>query len=91
MTVAAGLMLTSSGCKTTEEKQQARADSAAAAIGRMLVAPQKPKLPPECLSAMGRTYPRLGEKFRATQLRWEYLADVEDALKRRCATFYDAS
>ena len=84
-------MLTSAGCKSTEEKRQARADSAAAAIGRLLVKPQKPKLPPECLSPMGRTYPRIGEKFRAPQLRWEYLADVEDAVKRRCAAFYDAS
>jgi len=84
-------MLTSAGCKTTEEERQARADKAAAAVGRLAVRPQKPELPAECRTEMGRAYPQVNEKYRATQLRWEFLADVEDAVKQRCAAFYDAS
>ncbi|WP_281015607.1 hypothetical protein [Rhizobium chutanense] len=40
---------------------------------------------------MGRVYPAATEKPRNTQLRWEYVADVEDALKNRCADLADAA
>jgi hypothetical protein len=38
---------------------------------------------------MGRVYPKLTEKWRNTQLRWEYSADQVDAKIDRCARFHD--
>ncbi len=49
------------------------------------------KMPPECREKMGRVYPTLTEKARNTQLRWEFVADVEDATRLRCADLADAA
>ncbi|MEH7903982.1 hypothetical protein V7794_22565 [Rhizobium laguerreae] len=49
------------------------------------------KMPPECREKMGRVYPSPAEKPRNTQLRWEYVADVKDALTVRCADLADAA
>jgi hypothetical protein len=48
-----------------------------------------PELPPECREHIQRLLPKLGEKVRWTQDRWEYSADLVDARIDRCAQFHD--
>jgi hypothetical protein len=38
---------------------------------------------------MRRVYPKVGDKFRGTQLRWEASSDQIDAQIDRCAQFHD--
>jgi hypothetical protein len=76
------------GCVTTEAKQTKRVVAAASAMGKARAQSSVPELPPDCREHMKRIYPTVGEKFRGTQLRWEYSADQVDALIDRCAQFH---
>ncbi len=84
-----GALMISTGCQTTEQKQTATVVAAAQAIGITRAQPIRPVLPPECREHMGRVIPKLGEKARWTQKRWEYSADQVDAKIDRCAQFHD--
>lgn len=46
-------------------------------------------LPDRCRGHMGRVIPKIGEKTRWTQKRWEYSADAVDRQIDDCAAFYD--
>ncbi|OWV94433.1 hypothetical protein ATY81_12600 [Rhizobium sp. R72] len=76
----------SSGCVSTDS----RATAAAEAKGRVQAAVHLPDLPAECRAKMARVFPRLTEKPRNTQLRWEFAADAEDGKNDRCSNFYDS-
>lgn len=78
-----------SGCVTTEEKQTSRVIAAAKIIGEVKAQSTKPSLPPDCREHIRRIYPKVGEKYRGTQLRWESSADAIDAQIDRCAQFND--
>ena len=89
MTVPILLSLILTGCLSTEEKQNRRVVAAATAIRLTKAKSEVPEFPPECREHMGRVYPKLTEKWRNTQLRWEYSADQVDARTDRCAQFHD--
>lgn len=78
-----------SGCVTTEAKQTKRVIAAAKIVGEARAQPSVPDLPPECREPMKRIYPKVGDKFRGAQLRWEASADQIDAQIDRCAQFHD--
>lgn len=78
-------MLISGGCVSTDQ----RATAAAETKGRSQAAVILPELPAECRAKMPRAYASPKEKPRNTQLRWEFIADVEDLKNDRCAGFYD--
>lgn len=48
-----------------------------------------PALPDRCRQHMGRIVPKLGEKTRWTQKRWEFAADAVDRQIDDCAAFHD--
>jgi hypothetical protein len=87
LVAVSGLMMVS-GCVTTEEKQNSRVVAAARIIGEA-AAQVTPSLPPECREHMRRIYPKVGEKYCGSQLRWESSADAIDAQIDRCAQFND--
>lgn len=84
-----GSLLILTGCRTTEARQKGRVVAAAQTIGVTRTQTIAPELPPECRRHMERIYPKLGEKVRWTQKRWEYSADQVDAKIDRCAQFHD--
>lgn len=75
-----------SGCVSTDQK---RLSAAADAKGKIQAEIILPDLPAECREKMGRVYPKMTEKPRNTQLRWEFAADAQDNRIDRCAGFYD--
>lgn len=81
-----GATVMSSGCVSTDQK---RLSAAAETKGKSQAAVILPEYPDECRANMPRAYPSLNEKPRNTQLRWEFIADVEDRKNDRCAGFYD--
>ena len=83
------LSLILTGCLSTEAKQTKRVVAAATIIGQTNAKREVPELPPECREHMGRVYPKLTEKWRSTQLRWEFSADHVDDRIDRCAQFHD--
>jgi hypothetical protein len=79
--------MTFSGCGTT--KQIRALETAAKMQGEARAQTIVPELPPECREHMERIVPKLREKVRWTQKRWEYSADDVDARIDRCAQFHD--
>lgn len=84
-----GALTTISGCTTTEARQTERVVAAATAQGQAAVKATVPDQPAECRKHMGRVYPKVGDKVRSAQLRWEFSADLIDAQIDRCAKFHD--
>lgn len=58
-------------------------------VGEARARSYPPQLPLECREHMRRVVPKIGDKFRGTQLRWETSADQVDAQIDRCAQFHD--
>lgn len=84
MMVLFGVSLTLTGCQITEES---RVISSAKTMGEL--AAQRPlDTPPECDDHMNRVIPKVGEKARWSQKRWEYMADQIDAQIDSCAKFH---
>lgn len=81
--------MTTSGCATTEAKQTKRVVAAAEIVGEARAQSYAPQLPLECREHMRRVYPKVGDKFRGTQLRWEASANAVDAKIDRCARVHD--
>jgi hypothetical protein len=73
------------GCAGTDLK---RLNATAEAKGKVQARIDLPPYPAGCGETMGRVYPKLTEKPRNTQLRWEFAADTQDAINARCAQFY---
>lgn len=85
MTVLCGLMMMSAGCQSTEK----RLEAAAATKGKVSAGVSLAPLPDDCRKHMGRVAPKVGEKARWTQKRWEFMADAADRQTDGCAEFYD--
>lgn len=77
-----------SGCGNTD---LTRIDTAAKAQGVTQARVSLPDLPERCRDPMGRVVPKVGEKARWSQKRWEYSADNIDRQITDCAAFYDTT
>lgn len=80
-----GLLTISSGCTTTSQ----RLDAASSTKGRISAGVAIADLPDRCRGHMGRVIPKIGEKARWSQKRWEFSADAVDRQIDDCAGFYD--
>lgn len=74
------------GCGTAV----ARLDQAAETTGATRAAIVRPATPESCTAKMERVRPRVGEKARWTQKRWEIVADNRDQLAADCGAALDA-
>lgn len=68
-------MVILSGCGTSET---ARLDAAAVAIGHLSAGRVPPEWPAYCRDPMPAVVPKLGEKARWTQSRWEMIREQEN-------------
>ncbi|WP_405030720.1 hypothetical protein [Pleomorphomonas sp. JP5] len=73
------------GCGTLDQ----RLTAASSEIGRQSAGVSLPALPARCREDMPRVVPRVGEKWRAVQGRWQIVADGVDRRTADCAAFYD--
>ena len=74
-----------SACQT----QGQRLDAAATATGQSQAVIPRPVTPAACTAHMERVVPKLGEKARWTQKRWEIVADNRDRLADDCQADLD--
>jgi hypothetical protein len=77
------LLMSAKGCQTTGE----RASAAAEATGRTTAAVDFPNLPDACTAHVDRVKPKVGEKFRWIENRWEVTADNRDRQADDCAAW----
>ncbi|MGR9441707.1 hypothetical protein [Rhizobium leguminosarum] len=77
------LLMSAKGCQTTAERASAAAD----ATGRTVAAIDFPSLPDACTAHVVRVNPKVGEKFRWIQGRWEVTADNRDRQADDCAAW----
>ncbi|MBB2698978.1 UNVERIFIED_ORG: hypothetical protein GGI66_003655 [Rhizobium esperanzae] len=77
------LLMSNKGCQAIDE----RASSAAEAKGRTAAAVDFPPLPAACTAHVDRVRPKVGEKFRWIQSRWEVTADNRDRQADDCAAW----
>jgi hypothetical protein len=63
--------------------------AAATIQGQLAAQSIAPKTPPECERHMVHVNPKIGDKYRSAQYRWEYNADLIDAQIDRCNRFMD--
>lgn len=75
-----------SGCGTTS----ARLNHASATAGTVRAEIARPATPKSCIAKMERVRPKVGEKARWTQKRWEFVADNRDRLADDCGADLDA-
>lgn len=73
-----------SGCGSRDEALDATAKS----LGEMSAGVKLPEYPKRCRDKMPRVIPKVGEKWRAVQERWEITADNVDKRTADCAAFY---
>jgi len=66
-----------------------RLDSAATATGQASAVTPRPITPESCTAKIERVYPKIGEKARWTQKRWEIVADNRDRLADNCGAALD--
>lgn len=87
----AGLALALCGAAMPKSCQtdMARVNAAAKREGVSNAAAILPDLPPSCTAKMERVYPKVGEKARWTQKRWEFSADKRDGLAEDCGVFWN--
>lgn len=74
-------------CQTTEQRLEAAAQERGAAEAE---AP-KQVAPEACVAHMERVVPKVGEKARWTQKRWEIVADNRDRQAADCGAWIDAA
>jgi hypothetical protein len=74
------LLLSAKGCQTLE----AQLTEAAVTTGQTQAHFDFPDLPEACTAHVERVIPKVGEKVRWTQGRWEITADNRDALADDC-------
>ena len=84
---ALGLIGILSGCGTTDA--QRRIETAAAEIGRQTAGRNLPEWPVYCREPMPAVTPKIGEKARWAQRRWEITRDNENKRVEWCAAHYD--
>jgi hypothetical protein len=77
------MLMSAKGCQTIE----ARASTAAVTQGQTQARETFPDLPTACTAHTDRVIPKLGEKVRWTQERWEIVADNRDNLADDCAAW----
>ncbi|MDK4720153.1 hypothetical protein PH552_12440 [Rhizobium sp. CNPSo 3968] len=80
--VALALMSTK-GCQTLEE----RAERSAKVRGEVQASSPPPPMPAACTAHVERVIPKVGEKFRWINQRWEVTADNRDRLADDCAAW----
>jgi len=68
------------GCQTSKQ----RLEAAAVVAGQTRAVSPKLDLPDACTTHMERVVPKVGEKARWTQTRWEILADARDRQADDC-------
>lgn len=64
-----------------------RAITAAETQGAAQALSSFPDLPEACVAKVERVLPKVGEKARWTQKRWEFVADNRDRLTEDCAAW----
>lgn len=74
------LLMPLASCQTVE----GRASAAAEARGQSAAAVDFPPLPEACTAHVQRVKPKVGEKFRWIQNRWEVTADNRDRQADDC-------
>lgn len=82
----AGLSPILTGCQSTDAK---RIEAAAQTKGQVAAKVSLPQLPDRCRQHMERVIPKIEEKPRWTQKRWEFSANNIDQQINDCSTFYD--
>jgi hypothetical protein len=80
--IALALMSTK-GCQTLD----ARMEKAAEAQGQAQASSPLPPMPDACTAHVARIVPRVGEKFRWINQRWEVTADNRDRQADDCAAW----
>ncbi|NTI22057.1 hypothetical protein G6M87_09300 [Rhizobium rhizogenes] len=80
--VALALMSTK-GCQTLD----ARMEKAAEAQGQTQASSPPPPMPAACTAHVERVVPKVGEKFRWINQRWEVTADNRDRQADDCAAW----
>jgi hypothetical protein len=79
------MLMMMNGCATTEGRVIKAAELKGRAEARMDV----PDLPAECRQHIERVKPKIGDKPRWIQARWEASADDADRRTDDCAAFHD--
>ncbi|WP_299864352.1 hypothetical protein [uncultured Hoeflea sp.] len=74
------------GCGTAIKKLDQAAETTGEARARI----ERPVTPPSCIAKMERVKPKVDEKARWTQKRWEIVADNRDQLAADCGAALDA-
>jgi hypothetical protein len=77
--------VTASACQSTGERLAA----AARAQGELNARPPEVIAPEACIAHMERVVPKLGEKARWTQKRWEIVADNRDRQADDCGQWIE--
>jgi hypothetical protein len=80
MLVPLGLMLMGASCQTSGQ----RLDTAASTLGQTRAVAPKLDLPDTCTTHVERVDPKVGEKARWSQNRWEIVADARDRQADDC-------
>jgi hypothetical protein len=75
--------LSVAGCQTVEQ----RAEKAAEKQGQAQAWSLPPSMPAACTAHVERVFPKLGEKVRWTQERWQITADNRDRRADDCAAW----
>ncbi|MEY9829816.1 hypothetical protein ABIA25_001631 [Sinorhizobium fredii] len=86
MTAALGLIAILSGCAHDEA---ARLDASAASMGRLAAGVHLPEWPALCREPMPAVVPKLGEKARHSQSRWEVVREQHNQRVEWCGRHYD--
>lgn len=77
------ILMSAKGCQTLD----ARVEAAAQTKGQTAAAIEFPPLPAACTAHVERVRPKVGEKFRWINQRWEVTADNRDLLADDCAAW----
>jgi cytochrome c5 len=81
----ASILVMGNSCQTAEERMAA----AAKAQGEVQAKIARPVTPDSCIAKVERVKPKVGEKARWTQKRWEIVADNRDRLADDCRETLD--
>jgi cytochrome c5 len=82
----AAISLMGASCQTTER----RIEAAARAKAEAETETPRPSAPEACVGHIERVVPKVGEKARWTQKRWEIVADNRDRQADDCGAWIDA-
>ena len=81
----AAILAMGNSCETASE----RLNAAATVQGQARAGIARPETPEACVAHIDRVYPKVGEKARWTQKRWEIVADNRDRLADDCRSYLD--